>query len=223
LLSITLTAAGCRFTTPDGRSLNLKEYDSIVVEEVELAPDIKEKSIGPLLKGYTEVAAIGSSKWGPAGDFDLEAFAQTVEQYATTEGTIEGKPLEPHTTREKFLKEHTEAYEEWKARSGESKGAKPVSLRIRVTEMRFPNNLEGVTIGTKPRMRCTVDVYANDVLLGSGDMEAIAGLPGIPLLPSAVVGRAAQAIVFDSMTRKTVLKLVAELGDETVVALERTK
>ena len=64
---------------------------------------------------------------------------------------------------------------------------------------------------------------ADGQLLGSGDMEAIAGIPGVPLLPGSMVGRAAKALIFDEYTRKTVLKLVAELGDETVDALSRAK
>ncbi len=89
--------------------------------------------------------------------------------------------------------------------------------------MRFPSTLEGLTVGTNPRMRCKVDVYADGELLGSGDMEAIAGLPGIPFLPGSIVGRAAKAMIFDEHTRKTVLKLVAELAQETIGALNRAK
>jgi hypothetical protein len=222
-LLIAVTAVGCHFTTPDGRALRIGQYDSILVADVQLAPEVSEAQVGPLLEGYTKVAALESKKWKLAGDFDLEAFAKTVEEYATTSGTINGKPVKPVMTREQFLKEHAEANEKWKAKLAEPKGTKPVNLRIHVTELRFPNALEGVAIGTQPRMRCKVDVYADGELLGSGDMEAVAGLPGIPLLPGSMVGRAAKAMIFDEYTRKTVLKLVAELGKETVSALERAR
>ena len=222
-LVIAVMAAGCHFTTPEGRSLNLGQYDSILVEDVQLAPEVSEKQVGPLLKGYTEVAVLGSKKWKLAGDFDLDAYAKTVEEYATTPGTVNGKPVKPVMTREQFLKEHAKANEKRKAKLTEPKGTKPVSLKILVTELRFPEGLEGVTLGTNPRLRCKVDVYADDKLLGSGDMEAIAGLPGIPLHPASMVGRAAKAMIFDEFTRKTVLKLVAELGEETIDALERSK
>ncbi|HSW44345.1 MAG TPA: hypothetical protein VLM89_02110 [Phycisphaerae bacterium] len=222
-LAIAVIAAGCQFTTPDGRSLDLRRYDSILVEDVQLAPEVSEKKIGPLLKGYTAVAALESRKWKLAGDFDLDAFTRTVEEYATMSGTIDGKPVEPLMTRDQFLKERSEAKKRWKARLAEPKGTRTVSLRIHVTELRFPDALEGVTMGTNPRMRCRVDVYADDRLLGSGDMEAIAGVPGVPLLPASMVGRAAKAMIFDEYTRETVLKLVAELGEETIGALGRTK
>ena len=222
-LLIAVTAVGCHFTTPDGRALRIGQYDSILVADVQLAPEVSEAHVGPLLEGYTKVAALESKKWKLAGDFDLEAFAKTVEEYATTSGTINGKPVKPLMTREQFLKEHAEANEKWKAKLAEPKGINPVNLKIHVTELRFPNTLEGVAIGTQPRMRCKVDVYADGELLGSGDMEAVAGLPGIPLLPGSMVGRAAKAMIFDEYTRKTVLKLVAELGKETVSALERAR
>jgi len=222
-LLIAVIAVGCHFTTPNGRALDIRQYDSILVEDVQLAPEVSEVQVGPLLKGYTEVAALESEEWKLAGDFDLDAFAKTVEEYATTSGTINGKPVKPLMTREQFLKEHAEATEKWKAKLAEPKGTKPVSLRIQVTELRFPSTLEGAAIGTNPRMRCKVDVYANGELLGSGDMEAVAGMPGVPLLPGSIVARAAKAMIFDEYTRKTVLKLVAELAEETIGALERAK
>ena len=222
-LLIVVVAVGCQFTTPDGRALNIGQYDSILVKDVQLAPEVSEAQVGPLLKGYIEVAALESTEWKLAGDFDLDAFAKTVEEYATMSGTINGKPVKPLMTREQFLKEHAEAHEKWKAKLAEPKGTKPVSLRIYVTELRFPSTLEGVTIGTNPRLRCKVDVYADGELLGSGDMEAIAGLPGIPFHPGSIVGRAAKAMIFDEHTRKTVLKLVAELAEETIDALDRAK
>jgi hypothetical protein len=220
---MTLIAAGCHFTTPDGRALNLRQYDSIHVEDVQLAPEISEKRIAPLLKGYTQVAALESKDWKLASEFDLDAFTRAVEEYATTSGTINGKPVEPLMTREQFLKEHAEANEKWKARLAESRGTTPVNLKILVTELRFPHTLEGVALGTNPRMRCKVDVYSNGKLLGSGNMEAIAGVPGVPLLPASMVGRAAKAMIFDEYSRKTVMKLVSELGDEIISALSRSR
>jgi hypothetical protein len=38
-----------------------------------------------------------------------------------------------------------------------------------------------------------------------------------------MVGRAAKAMIFDEYNRRTVLKLVAELGEETINALARAK
>lgn len=222
-LIITTLSAGCQFTTPDGRALNLRQYDSIIVEDVQLAPGISEQRIAPLLKGYTQVAALESEKWKLAGDFDPDAFLNILEEYATTPGTIDGKPVEPLMTREQFVDKHAKAHAKWRAGLAEAKGTRPVCLRILVTEMRFPKTLEGVALGTQPRMRCKVDVYDDGTLLGSGDMEAVSGLPGVPLLPASMVGRAAKAMIFDEYTRKTILKLVAELGDETIGALNRTK
>jgi hypothetical protein len=223
LVLLASAAAGCHFKTPTGGALRLKEYDSIQVEQVELAPSITEKAVAPLLKGYTEVAVLECNEWKLAGDFDLESFAATVEEYSTTAGTINGKPVEPLMTREQFLAEHAKAQSRWKAKAAQPRGAKPVSLRILVTEMRFPENLEAVTMGTKPRMRCKVDVYDQGKLLGTGLVEAISGVPGVPLHPAAMVGRAAEAMLFDAYTRKAVLKLVTELGHDTVWALETTK
>jgi len=223
MLVIAAMGAGCRFTTPDGAGLNLGQYDSILVEDVQLAPEVSEKNIGPLLVGYTKVAVMESRKWKLAGDFDLNAFAKSVEVYGTTAGTINGKPVDPIMTREEFLEDHDKAKEKQKAKVAESKGTKPIHLKILVTELRFPDTLEGVALGTNPRLRCKVDVYADGELLGSGDMEAISGLPGVPFHPASMVSRAAKAIIFDEMTRKTILKLVAELGVETVDALGRAK
>ena len=222
-LLIVVTAVGCRFTTPDGRALNIRQYDSILVQDVQLAPEVSEVQIGPLLKGYIEVAALESKKWKLADDFDLDAFAKTVEAYATMPGTIDGKPMQPLMTHEQFIEKHAKAHAQWEAKLAEPKGTKPVSLRILVTELRFPSTLEGLTMGTNPRLRCKVDVYADGELLGSGDMEAISGLPGIPFHPGSIVGRAAKAMIFDEHTRKTVLKLVAELAEETIGALNRAK
>jgi len=222
-LLVAAMAAGCQFKTPDGRALNLREYDSVLVEDVQLAPGIPEEQIGPLVKGYTELSALESKRWKLARDFDLDAFAKLVEEYSTTPGSINGKPVEPLMTREEFLKEHAEANDRRKALLAEPKGTRPISLRIHVTELRFPHVVEGVALGTNPRMRCKVDVYAGGELLGSGDMEAVAGVPGVPLLPGSMVGRAAKAIIIDEYTRETVLKLTAELGEETISALTRAK
>ena len=60
-LVIVVMAAGCHFTTPEGRALKLGQYDSILVQDVQLAPEVSEQQLGPLLKGYTEVAALESS------------------------------------------------------------------------------------------------------------------------------------------------------------------
>ena len=129
-LLITVIAVGCQFTTPDGRALNIRQYDSILVKDVQLAPEVSEAQIGPLLEGYIAVTTLESKKWKLAGDFDLDAFAKTVEAYATMSGTINGQPVPPLMTREQFLKKHAEANEKWKAKLAEQKGTKPVSLRI---------------------------------------------------------------------------------------------
>ena len=222
-LTVVALASGCQFTTPDGRALKLRPYDSVVVESVELASEITDAQIAPLVKGHTLVAALESKTWKLGEEFDLDAFSGIVETYATMPGTIDGKPVDPIMTREEFLKEHAKANDRRKALLDESKGARPIHLRIRVTELRFPSTLEGITLGTNPRMRARVDVYADGAPLGGGDMEAVAGIPGIPLLPGSMVGRAAKAMIFDEITRKTILKLVAELGDETVGALSRAR
>jgi hypothetical protein len=222
-LLITGTLAGCQFTTPEGRPLKLSQYDSIMVESVELAPEVTDEHVAPLLEGYTKVVVLESKRWKLTGDFDLEAFAKKVEEYSTTPGTIDGKPVEPLVNSDEILEKHAEANERWKAMLAEPKGTKPIHLRMLVTDLRFPDFLEGVTLGTQPRMRCTVEVYADGKLLGSGDMEAISGLPGVPFYPSSMVGRAAKALIIDEFTRETVLKLIKELGDETVDALTRAR
>jgi hypothetical protein len=222
-LGIAVMACGCHFTTPEGRALRLGQYDSICVEDVQLAPEVSEQELAPLVAGYTKVAVLESDKWKLTGDFDLDAFAKYVEKYATTAGTIDGKPVEPSMTREEFLEKHAIASKERKAKLAEAPGTKPITLKILVTELRFPETLEGVAVGTNPRLRCTVDVYAEGQLVGSGDMEAISGIPGVPFHPGSMVGRAAKALMFDEFTRTTILKLVNELADETVDALERAK
>lgn len=223
VLLTVLLSVGCRFTTPDGRALDLHAYDSIRVEQVECAPGITETQLGPLLEGYIQVAALESEKWKLAEELDLDRFAKQLEAYATTPGSINGKPIEPFMTREEFLEEHAEVHERWEAKLEEPEGIHPVSLKILITDLRFPHTLEGIAVGTQPRMRCTVDVYADGKLLGSGEMEAISGIPGIPFLPGSMVGRAAKSLVFDEFTRRTVLKLTAELAEETLTALEATK
>ncbi|MBN1491882.1 MAG: hypothetical protein JXA69_18365 [Phycisphaerae bacterium] len=222
-LTVVALVSGCQFTTPEGRALKLRAYDSVVVESVELAPEVTEEQIAPLVEGHTLVAVLESKKWKLAEDFDLEAFSKTIETYATMPGTIDGKPVDPIMTREEFIKEHAKANERRKALLDEPKGTQPIHLRIRVTELRFPSTLEGVTLGTQPRMRARVDVYADGTLLGGGDMEAVSGIPGVPLHPGSIVGRAAKAMIFDELKRETILKLVDELADETVSALSRSK
>jgi hypothetical protein len=222
-LAISASVVGCRFTTPDGHAMYVGEHDSILVADVQLGPGVTEKQIAPLLAGYTNVSVLESKKWKLAGDFDLDAFAGAVEQYATTSGTIDGKPVEPTMTREQFLEEHAEANEKRRAMLNEPRGTRPLNLKILVAELRFPQTLESVTLGTNPRLRCRVDVYDGDQLLGGGDMEAVAGVPGVPLHPASMVSRAAKAMIFDEYTRATILKLVAEMAEETIDALERAR
>lgn len=223
ILCLILPAAGCHFKTPDGKALNVREYDAIIVEQVVLAPEIVETPTASLLKGYTAISALKSKHWRIAEPFDIEAFAGEVETFSIAMDGDDSKPDEPEVTREDFLKKHEKAVEALRNSPDGGKPLRPVHLRMFVTELRFPKDFEAVTIGTKPRMRCRVDVYADGKLLGSGEMEAIAGLPGIPLMPAAMAGRVAEVVFFDSYTKKTILKLVEEMGDETIGALSRAK
>jgi len=51
LLITALTVTGCRFTTPDGRVLDLRRYDSILVEDVQLGQIHGLLPDGTLVKG----------------------------------------------------------------------------------------------------------------------------------------------------------------------------
>ncbi len=223
LSAIAVLATGCQLTTPEGAALSLRPYDSVVVEDVHLAPGVSEPQLAPLLKGHAQVAVLESARWKLAGDFDLDAFADLVETYATTAGTVDGKPVDPVMTREEFLEKHAEANRKRRAMLAEPSGSRPVSLRISVTDLRFPETLERIAAGTKPRLRCRIEVFADGRLLGGGTREAIEGIPGIPLLPASMVGRAAKAMLFDELRRKTILKLVDEMAAESVHALEQAK
>lgn len=216
-------ATGCTFKSAEGRNLNLKGFDSIIIESVRLHPTVREPALVPLVAGYTAVAALEDDNWKLAGDFDLDAFAATIEEYSTSPHTFDGKPIEPLMTREEFLEKNAEVHAKWKAKLSDSRGVRPLSLRILVTELRFPDDVEKIVVGTNPRLLCTIEVFDGPERLGSADMEAIAGLPGIPFYPSSMATRVAKDLIFDEMQRETILKLSAEMGQETIDALSRAQ
>lgn len=226
LLTVFVAAAfatGCTFKTADGQNLKLKTFDSVYVESVTLKSTVKEPALVPLLAGYTAVAVLENNKWRLASDFDLDAFASTIEEYSTTHHTVNGEPVEPVMTREEFMEENAATHAKWRSMLNAPKGTRPIRLRMHVTELRFPDDLESIVVGTNPRLLCTVEAFDGDERLGSADMEAIAGLPGIPFYPSSMATRVAKELIFQEIQRETILKLSAEMGRETIDALSRAK
>jgi hypothetical protein len=221
-LLLVLLSFGCHFKAPDGGPLDITRYDSVIVEEVRLAPGVTETEVIHLVEGYTAVSVLESDKWKLAQDFDLEAFAAEVEAYATV-AREDGEPIEPSITREEFLEKHKDAHAQWKRTQGKPQGRSPLRLKVLVTDVRFPDTLEGITMGTRPRMRCTVDAYADGKRQATGDMEAISGIPGPPLLPAAMAGRVAKELIFEEQKHRTMIKLADEMGMETIRALEAAK
>ena len=222
-LTIGLMAAGCQFQTPDGEALSLKEYDSVTVADVKFENSVSKKEIAPLLKAYLQTDVVASDRWKLADDFDLEAVGKMVEEYATTPGTINGKPVKPAMTREEFAEQHAKTRRKLEPRLGEGKGTRPVTLKVVVTKLRFPENLESITLGSKASMECRAEVHVDGQLRGSTKVIGIAGLPGVPLLPASMVERAATSLIFDKYTRKHVLQLIDETSQDIVDALDRTK
>lgn len=222
-LAIVLCVTGCTFKSPDGRNLNLKQYDSVNIDSVDLRPSVKVAELAPLVAGYTAVAVLESDKWMLASDFDLDAFAAYIEEYSTTAHTVDGEQVKPLKTKEEFQKEHTKLFARWRSKLARPKGNRPISMKIRVTELRFPDDVEKIIIGTNPRLLCTVDAYDGETLLGSADMEAISGLPGVPFHPGGMVQRSAFMLLFEEYQRASILKLSDEMGREIIDALNRAQ
>jgi hypothetical protein len=223
LLAAVLTTTGCTFKSPDGRNLNLRQYDSVNIDSVDLRPTVKVAELAPLVAGYTAVAVLENDKWMLASDFDLDAFAAFIEEYSTTSHTVDGKPVKPIKSEEQFQKEHAKLFARWRSKLARPKGDRPITIKIRVTELRFPEDIEKIVVGTNPRLLCTVDAYDGDTLLGSAEMEAISGLPGVPFHPGGMVQRSAFMLLFEEYQRESILKLTDEMGREIVDALSRAQ
>ena len=221
-----LAAGGCGgFVDRNGQPVSLRDYDSVIVEDVRTAPAVPEKQMAELVKWFLQVNLLTSTQWRRGGEFDLEGFAQYVETYATSTGTLKGKPLKPAMTREEFAKRYAEKRKELEPHLEKPKGTRAAWLRVEITKLDFPEGVGQVILGNKAEVRAVVHVYGRSAQtpIGSTEVKVIDGLPGIPLLPIAVVARAAVNVIFDQYTRKHVLELALDLSREIVKKLDEAK
>ena len=226
LIGVMLVAGGCGgLLDRNGQPASVRDYDSVIIEDVRVAPSIPMKHMAELVKGFLQVELLTSTKWLRGDEFDVEGFAQYVETYATSAGTLQGKPVKPAMTREQYAKQYAEKRKELEPHLRKPKGTRPLRLRVEITKLDFPEGVGQVVLGTKAEARAAVHVYGGSGLtpIGSTEVKVIDGLPGIPLLPIAIVTRAASNAIFDQYTRKHVMKLALELSQEIVEELDEAK
>ncbi len=226
LFGAAMYAAGCAgLVDVDGKPVSLREYDSVVVESVTVAEGVEKKQMGELLKGYLQADLLVSETWKRGGDFDLEATADFVERYATTPGTINGKPLKPAVDDEEFEDRYAKNDEDLRALMARPKGSRPILLRVEIINVRFPGTIDEVITGRKSEATCRVTVFDPGATAPRGTAEVTGrhALPGIPILPVSVVIRTVGKMAFGEYTRKHVLDLVANTSREIVKVLTEAK
>ncbi len=219
-------ATGCvTLEDSDGKAVSLKAYDSVIVEEVHVDPKVPKKELGPLMKGMLQIELLTGDKWKLGTDFDFDEFANYVEKYATVPGTLNGKPFKSAMPVEKFKKQ----YAKKKAKMGDSldepKGVNPLRLRVVITKLDFPGNIDQVVTERSARIHCKIWAYDTNgqKSLGSAIVKAGDSLPGIPISPISLGTRVAKKLIFGGYTRKHVLKLTENLSKEIVKVLDKAK
>ena len=226
-ITITLCAvvflsclAGCGSGLKVIDKTRLTQYDSIIVNEVIVGQQVTKKQLGPLLQGATELRIYDTSKkWKLGKDFDLDALAVKYEAYATTPGTYKGKPIGAAITKKEFLKKYEKAKKKL-ASVSKSKGTNPLHLRITMKELKFPDTLDNIVWGSRPELICDIALLEMNKVIATTEVKSHVGLPQIPVLPYSMGARGAKQILFDSVSREVVLKLVGDMAKNIVSKLD---
>ena len=226
IFGLSMLLCGCaNLVDSSGNPISLSEYDSVIIEDVRVMPGVQKRQMGPLLKGHIETDLLASDAWKRGSDFNLDRFAQYVETYATTEGTLEGKPIKPAMTKEQFKKQHEKTVEKLSSKMAELKGTRPVRLRIDLTKVDFPSSADQIVIGKKASANSKIYAYdpQTNKLLGTADISVSESLPGMPLSPVSMATRAGKQAAFGQYSRKHVLTLIDKSSKEIVKMLEAAK
>lgn len=223
--SLAFTAGCATLEDPDGKAVSLKAYDSVIVEEVRIDPEVSTKELGPLMKGMLQIELLTGDKWKLGTDFDFDEFSQYVEKYATVPGTLNGKPFESAMPVEKFKEKYAKKKEKMGSSLDKPKGVNPLRLQVVITKLDFPGTIDKVVTGRSAQLHC--QIWAYDVNspkpLGSATVTAADKLPGMPILPISMGLRIAKKVIFGGYTRKHVLKLTENLSKEIVKVLDKAK
>jgi hypothetical protein len=220
-------AGGCtELVGPDSRPVSLRDYDSVIIEDVQLADSVPDAEMAPLLRGLLQKDLLTSEHWKQGDPFDVEAFGQFLEHYATTPGTAHDRPMPAAATQEEFRKHREEMEEELRPLLDKPRGTRPVRLRATITRLDLPGAACQLVLGGRANASCTVSVHGIDSEepIGTADVVVSHGIPQLPVVPFAVAARAVAGLVAGGeYTRQHVYDLMAEMSREIVTALEQAK
>lgn len=226
VLALLLVTTGCEsFKDANGKAASFRLYDSVRIAQVSIDPSAPQKEICNLTEGFLQYNLLVDDLWLRGDDWDPEPFARYLENFVTTSGTLEGEELKPAMTREEYAKRYAEKKKELAPHLNKVRGTNPLRLLVRITKVEFPTGVEQIVLGNKAEVRATVTAYdpKSSAILGTAEIKAIQGIPGVPLSPYSMAGRAAMNAVFDRYTRKHVLELAENLSREIIEKLEEAK
>lgn len=220
-------AGGCtELVGPDSRPVSLRDYDSVIIEDVQLAESVPDPDMAPLLRGLLQKDLLTSEHWKQGEDFDVEAFGQLLEHYATTPGLMHDPPMPAAATQEEFRRHREEMEQELRPLLGKPRGTRPIRLRATITRLDLPGAACQLVLGGRANASCTVSVHGldSDEPIGTADVVVSHGIPQLPVVPFAVAARAVAGLVAGGeYTRQHVYDLMAEMSREIVTALEQAK
>jgi len=226
VLALLLVTTGCEsFKDARGRAASFRLYDSVRIERVSIDPTAPQKDIRRLTEGFLQGNLLVSDLWLRGDDWDPEPFARYLENFMTTSGTLEGEELKPAMTREEFAKHYAEERKALAPHLNKARGANPLRLRVHITKVEFPAGVGQIVLGNKAEVRATVTAYdpKSSALIGTAEIKAIQGIPGIPLSPYSMAARVALNAAFDRYTRKHVKELAENLSREIIEKLKEAK
>ena len=71
LIGVMLVAGGCGgLVDRNGQPASVRDYDSVIIEDVRVAPSIPMKHMAELVKGFLQVELLTSTKWLRGDEFD---------------------------------------------------------------------------------------------------------------------------------------------------------
>ncbi|MBN1509301.1 MAG: hypothetical protein JW955_20820 [Sedimentisphaerales bacterium] len=226
VLAAMLMAGGCEsFKDANGKAVSFQAYDSVRLERVSIDPTAPQPQIRDLTEGFLQYNLLVSDLWLRGDDWNPDAFARYLEEFVTTSGTHEGEEMKPAMTQEQYDKSKAERDEKLAPHLGKAKGTRPLVLRVHITKVEFPSGVGQIVMGNKAEVRATITAFdpSSSALIGTAEIKAIQGIPGVPLLPYSMATRAALNAVFDQYTRKHVMELAQNLSREIAEKLAEAK
>lgn len=226
VLAVLLATTGCEsFKDADGQAASFRLYDAVRVEEVTIDQAAPQQEICILTEGFLQYGLLVSNVWLRGDEWDPEPFARYLENFVTTSGMLEAEELKPAMTKEEYAKHYAEKRKEMEPHLNKAKGTNPLRLRVHITKVEFPAGVAQIVLGNKAEVRATVTAYdpESSTLIGTAEIKAIQGIPGIPLSPYSMATRVALNAVFDQYTRKHVMELAQNLSSEIIEELAEAK